>query len=122
MEWKTIRFTRIVDDEFNAGTWLKEIIKKIRFSDMVMINVGFSFIAQKNDSKIYLYCPKLLAPYKIKCTTVKEAMDFAEEIENKTQAYHLENTFVTTTDTGNPFKESGYIPINLVCNYIWITK
>lgn len=108
--------------EFNAGSWLKDILKQIRFNDLIIINVGFSFIAEKKGSKIYLYCPKILAPYKCKCTSLTEAMDFADEIEKITHSGHLEKTFFTTSETGNPFKESGYVPINLVCNYIWITK
>ena len=101
---------------------MKDILKQIRFNDMIIINVGFSFIAEKKGSKIYLYCPKILAPYKCKCTSLTEAMDFADEIEKITHSGHLEKTFFTTSETGNPFKESGYVPINLVCNYIWITK
>ena len=117
-----MRFTRIVEPGFNTGTWLKSIIKNIRFNDLLLIHVGFSFIATNKDEKIYLFCPKSLAPYTAKCLDKKEAMDFADGLEKMTLVEHLQNTFINTTDTGNPFEESGYCPVNLVCNYIWITK
>ena len=122
LEWKTLRFTRIVEPGFNTGTWLKSILKHIRFNDLLLIHVGFSFIATNKDEKIYLFCPKSLAPYTAKCIDKTEAMDFADDLEKMNQSEHLENTFINTTDTGNPFEESGYCPVNLVCNYIWITK
>ena len=122
LEWKTLRFTRVVDKDFNCGTWLKQILEQIRFNDLMMIHVGFSFIAENNLERIYLFCPKALASYHIKCLNKEDAELFATDLEKKTLADHLANTFVTTSETGNPFQQSGYNPANLVCNYIWITK
>ena len=122
MDWKTIRFTRVVEKDFNCGTWLKEILEQIRFNDLMLISVGFSFIAESNLERIYLFCPKALASYHVKCLSKADAVSFAEDLEKKTIAEHLANTFITTTETGNPFSQSGYNPVNLVCNYIWITK
>ena len=94
----------------------------MRFNDLCIINVGFSFIATNKEEKIYLFCPKALASYSIKCIEKSEAYEFAESLEKISQAEHLQNTFISTTDTGNPFEESGYCPLHLVCSYIWITK
>ena len=88
----------------------------------MLIHVGFSFIAENNLERIYLFCPKALASYHAKCLNKEDAESFADDLEKKTLAEHLANTFVTTTETGNPFHQSGYNPANLVCNYIWITK
>ena len=121
MDLKTIRFTRVVEKDFNTGTWLKEILRKTRFNDLMVIQVGFSFIADNKHGKIYLFCPKTLAPYMAKCLKKDEANEFADKLEKMTQNEHLQNTFLTT-ETGNPFNESGYCPNNLICNYIWITK
>ena len=122
LDWKTIRFTRLVEPDFNVGTWLKTILKQIRYNDLVVIHVGFSFVAQNKHQKIYLFCPKVLASYTAKCIDKNEAFDFADKLENMSPAEHLQNTFVTSTDTGDPFDQSGYCPVNLVCSYIWITK
>ena len=100
-----MRFTRIVEPGFNTGTWLKSILKHIRFNDLLLIHVGFSFIATNKDEKIYLFCPKSLAPYTAKCIDKTEAMDFADDLEKMNQSEHLQNTFINTTDTGNPFEE-----------------
>ena len=122
LEWKTIRFTRLLESDFNVGTWLKSIIKAIRWNDFCVIHVGFSFIATNKEEKIYLFCPKSLAAYSEKCIEKSDAIEFAERLEKMTQAEHLQNTFINTTDTGNPFEQSGYCPFRLVCSYIWITK
>ena len=125
---KTLRFTRLVSKDFNVGTWLKEILSKIRFSDLMVIHVGFSFIAHNKHlstpdetTQIYLFCPKSLAPYTIKCLKFSEAREFADKLEQMKPNEHLENTFFAT-ETGDPFQQSGYVPNNLVCNYIWISK
>ena len=69
-----------------------------------------------------VFCPKSLAAYTAKCLERSEAYEFADRLEKMTDAEHLQNTFISTTDTGNPFEESGYCPFRLVCSYIWITK
>ena len=112
----------MVEPDFNVGAWLKTILKQIRYNDLVVINVGFSFVAQNKHQKIYLFCPKVLASYTAKCIDKNEAFDFADKLEKMSPAEHLQNTFVTSTDTGDPFDQSGYCPVNLVCSYIWITK
>ena len=121
MEIKTLRFTRLVEPDFNCGTWLKTILEKVRSSEIMYIQVGFSFIALNKQNKIYLFCPKALAPYTVKCTDKSEATAFADKLEKMTQNEHLENIFLKT-ETGNPFNESGYCPNILVANYIWISK
>ena len=110
-----------MEKDFNCGTWLKEILENIRSSEIMYIQVGFSFIAHNKQNKIYLFCPKALAPYTLKCTDKSEATAFAEKLEKMTQRDHMENTFIQT-EIGNPFNESGYCPDILVANYIWITK
>ena len=121
MTLKTVRFTRLVQHDFNCGTWLKEILSNIRFNEIMVIHVGFSFIANNGDQKIYLYCAKALAPYMAKCLDKNDALNFADELELKKPSDHLTNTFLST-DIGDPFHKSGYCPHNLVANYIWITK
>ena len=121
MALKTIRFTRLIQHDFNCGTWLKEILSNIRFTDLIVIHVGFSFIAHNGDQKIYLFCAKALAPYMAKCLNKNDALDFAGELELKKPSDHLANTFFST-EIGDPFHKSGYCPNNLVANYIWITK
>ena len=102
MALKTVRFTRLVQHDFNCGTWLKEILSNIRFNEVMVIHVGFSFIANNGDQKIYLYCAKALAPYMAKCLDKNDALNFADELELKKPSDHLTNTFLST-DIGDPF-------------------
>ena len=115
---KTIRITRL-NYNFDLNEWLREIEPLITCP--LDISIGYSFMATKKDEYIYVFCPKALASYKAHVETKPQLNEFINKLKSLKEADHLENTFFKTF-SGSAFTESGYAPIKLVSNTIWISK
>ena len=115
---KTLRLTRL-NFKFDLNEWLQEIEPLIRCP--LDIKIGYSFIAKAKNERIFVFCPKALAPYKAAVKNKTELREFFSRIQSMKEPDHLENTFFSTL-AGNPFTESGYSPFRLVSNTIWISK
>ena len=86
------------------------------------IEIGYSFLAQAKEEIIYVFCPKALASYSASLNSKTEYLDFLNEVKSIKEPQHLQNTFMSTTESGSPFTASGYKPLSLIANTIWITK
>ena len=115
---KTLRLTRL-NFKFDLNEWLQEIEPLIRCP--LDIKIGYSFIAKAKNERIFVFCPKALAPYRAEVKNKTELKEFFKRLQSMTDADHLENTFFSTL-AGSAFTESGYTPYKLVSNTIWITK
>lgn len=115
---KTIRLTRL-NYNFDLYDWLRDIGDSIECP--VDIKIGYSFIAKAKEEYIYVFCPKALASYKAKVQTQTQLNQFISEFKTLKDVDHLSNTFFKTF-SGSAFTSSGYIPVKLVSNTIWISK
>ena len=117
---KTIRLSRLVKN-LDLKIWLEKIENVLIPTFPMTVEIGFSFLAQKNEEIIYVFCPKALASYTGKFVSKTKYQEFLNEVKSKKKDEHLQNTFFNTI-SGNPFTTSGYRPLCLISNTIWITK
>ena len=102
--------------------WLKKIGECIRFNEFVQIWIGFSLLLKDELNNImYIYSVRQLSLYNLKCVNRNQFEEFIAEFKNLTLADHLHTTYISSKDD-NPFVKSGFRPLRLVCNYIWIRK
>ena len=118
---KTIRLTRLCEN-LNLAEWLEQIQSAISPSFPMRIEIGYSFLAQAKEEIIYVFCPKALASYSASLNSKTEYKNFLEKVKSIKEPQHLQNTFLSTSESGSPFTASGYRPLSLISNTIWITK
>ena len=118
---KTIRLTRL-SETLDLKNWLEQIQSVISPSFPMRIEIGYSFLAQAKEEIIYVFCPKALASYSASLNSKTEYLNFLNEVKSIKEPQHLQNTFMSTTESGSPFTASGYKPLSLIANTIWITK
>ena len=123
--FKTLRFVRLMNDEFNPGTFLKQLIPHLTVGIDIEINVGFSFMGVQHrffESRYsYFFAAQDLCSIKGIFHKQEEAMDFAEELQKKDYGDFLQETFLSS-ESGERFTNSGIDPFCLVACYIWISK
>ena len=118
---KTIVIQRLVFN-LNLYEWLKDIGDCIRFNVPVHIWIGFSLLVKDELNNImYIYCIRQLASFNFKCVNRSQFHEFIAKFRNMTLADYLHDTYIST-QRDNPFYKSGFRPLKLVCNYIWIRK
>ena len=119
----TIRFQRLCNEDFNLGDWLDKIAANILYSPDMLVEIGHSFICKVglSDEITYMFSAKSLATYRRKISNYEEFTEFAKDMGKLSTADFLRQVFWEANDT-NRFHRSGWVPVKLVCNYIWITK
>ena len=118
---KTIRLTRL-SQNLDLANWLEQIQSAIVPSFPMRIEIGYSFLAQAKEEIIYVFCPKALASYSASLESKTDYIHFLDKVKSIKESQHLQNTFLSTTESGSPFTASGYRPLSLISNTIWITK
>ena len=110
---------------FNVGQWLGQIVENLAISVDMKIKIGFSFLGVKyvedNPEYIYFFAAPELCEIKETFTHPLDAIKFARDLEEYTEADYLHQTFLKS-QSGNIFTNSGIGPHILVASYIWITK
>ena len=102
--------------------WLLGIADCLRYSKIITINVGFSYLVWKPENDIrYVYAAKALSFARAKLQSKSEFYDFASTFRPMNDSDLLQNTFLSQLK-GNVFESSGFTPQTLVCAYCWITK
>ena len=114
-----------MNDEFNPGTFLKQLIPHLTVGIDIRIKIGFSFIAIQNQhlepKYSYFFAAEDLCTIKGVFFKREEAMDFAEELTKRNYVDFLQETFFST-ESGERFVNSRIGPFCLVACYIWISK
>ena len=114
-----------MNDSFNPGVFLQEIIPRLSISIDIRIRVGFSFIGVKHEKLTPQYTYFFAAPDLCRIRgmfqTRQEAFDFAKELEKRQNHDFLNETFLES-ESGTIFTNSGIGPHKLVACYIWISK
>ena len=114
-----------MNDEFNPGTFLKQLIPHLTVGVDIEINVGFSFIGvQDQDLEpkyTYFFAAQDLCTIKGIFLKREKAIEFAENLEKRNYFDFLQETFLSS-ESGERFINSGINPFCLVACYIWISK
>ena len=114
-----------MNDEYNPGTFLKQLLPHLTVGIDIEINVGFSFMGVQHrffESRYsYFFAAQDLCSIKGIFHKQEEAMDFAEELQKKDYGDFLQETFLSS-ESGERFTNSGIGPYCLVACYIWISK
>ena len=120
-ETKTIRIQHLMVNLI-VEDWLLGIADCLRYSKIITINVGFSYLVWKPENDIrYVYAAKALSFARAKLQSKSEFYDFASTFRPMNDSDLLQNTFLSQLK-GNVFESSGFTPQTLVCAYCWITK
>ena len=117
---KTLRLTRLCKS-LDLEDWLMQIQQKINPSFPITIEIGFSFLARAKEEVIFIFCPKALASYSVTANSKTEFTNFMNKVKSMKDSEHLQNTFLNQ-EAGTAFTASGYRPLSLISNTIWITK
>ena len=114
-----------MNDQFNPGTFLKQLIPHLTISIDIRINIGFSFIGVQNQFReptySYFFAAEDLCTIKGVFHKREEALDFADELQKKNYRDFLQETFLES-ESGERFTNSGIGPYCLVACYTWISK
>ena len=114
-----------MNDEYNPGTFLKQLLPHLTVGIDIEINVGFSFMGVQHrflePRYSYFFAAQDLCTIKGIFHKREEAMDFAEELQKKNYRDFLQETFLES-ESGDRFTNSGIGPFCLVACYIWISK
>ena len=102
--------------------WLGEIGDCLSFDSPVTFYMGFSFFAKDDEnSLVYIYAVRQLASFTFKFKSKDQFKEFIKPFSGLPPSFFLQKTFIHTKEM-NPFYKSGFRPVELVCNYIWIRK
>ena len=114
-----------MNDSFNPGTFIKDLIPKLGISIDIRIKVGFSFIGLKFENLeqqfTYFFAAEELAAIKGVFRKHEEAVAFAESLEKREYHDFMNETFLES-EAGDAFANSGFGPHCLVACYIWLSK
>ena len=114
-----------MNDEFNPGTFLKQLVPHLTVGIDIEINVGFSFIGVQDQhlepKYSYFFAAQDLCTIKGTFLQREEAMQFAEDLEKRNYIDFLQETFFST-ESGERFTHSRIGPHCLVACYIWLSK
>ena len=114
-----------MNDEFNPGTFLKQLVPHLTVSIDIRINIGFSFIGVQDQhlepKYSYFFAAQDLCTIKGTFLQREEAMSFAEDLEKRNYIDFLQETFFST-ESGERFTNSRIGPFCLVACYMWIMK
>ena len=103
--------------------WLAQVGECLRFTDPVMIWIGFSLIVKdEHNNLVYIYAIRQLSSYQFKFNKREQFDYFSKTYFDKIPLDELLNATYISTRDDNPFYKSGFRPVRLVCNYIWIRK
>ena len=121
----TIRLVRLMNGEYNPGTFLKQLVPYVTVGIDIDVKIGFSFIAVKyiaGEPKFsYFFAARDLCTINKLLLTREKLNEFAESLEKFTYADFLHETFLASK-SGERFTESGIMPFMLVANYLWLRK
>ena len=121
------RFCTVTIQRLHSGydfiEWLEKIAEKILFNENTQVKIGFSFLCWKpmTNERIYFFSAKELAPFRFKVDTEDELLAEFKKVGTLTDSEILNRTFVNSIPD-NPFAKSGFIPLKIVCSYVYITK
>ena len=122
---KTIRLVRLMNGEYNPGTFLKQLIPFLSMSIDIQIKIGFSFIGVQNhfDKQrfTYFFAAQDLCTIREVFHKREEMSKFADQLEKQQYDDFLQETFLKS-QSGERFIESGIRPLVLVACYTWIRK
>ena len=121
----TIRLVRLMSEEYNPGTFLKQIVPYLTVGIDVRVKVGFSFIAVRYEGGLpefsYFFAAEDLCTINKLFLTREKLKEFADNLEKMTHDDLLHETFLASK-SGERFTDSGFTPFQLIANYIWIRK
>ena len=121
----TIRLVRLMNGEYNPGTFLKQLVPYVTVGIDIDVKVGFSFIAVKyiaGEPKFsYFFAARDLCTINKLLLTREKLKEFAENLEKMTYDDLLHETFLASK-SGERFTDSGFVPFQLIANYMWIRK
>ena len=122
---KTIRLVRLMNGEYNPGTFLKELIPHLSMGIDIRVNIGFSFIGRKMERGephyLYFFAAQNCCTIKGVFHKIEDLKGFADELERR-QYFDLLNETFFQSESGQNFQNSGFDPECLVACYIWISK
>ena len=114
-----------MNDEFNPGTFLKQLVPHLTVGIDIEINVGFSFIGVQDQhlepKYSYFFAAQELCSIRGRFRKRQEAMQFADQLEKRQYHDFLNETFLES-DSGERFTHSRIGPHCLVACYIWLSK
>ena len=121
----TIRMVRLMNGEYNPGTFLKQLIPYLTVGIDIRVKVGFSFIGvsiKSGEPKFsYFFAAEDLCTINAVFKEHEKLEEFAEELEKKQYNDFLHETFLAS-ESGERFIQSGIYPYQLVANYLWLRK
>ena len=121
----TIRLVRIMNENYNPGTFLKQLIPHLTVGIDIRVKVGFSFIAVQDFGEkpkfSYFFAAEDLCTINAVFKEREQLEAFADELEKMDQNDFLHKTFLASK-SGERFQQSGIYPYQLIANYIWIRK
>ena len=108
---------------YDFSEWLEKIAEKILFNENTHVKVGFSFLSWKpmTNERTYFFSAKELAPFRFTVDTEDELLTEFKKVGSLTDSEILNKTFINSIPD-NPFSNSGFIPLKIVCSYVYITK
>ena len=122
---KTVRLVRLMNDEFNPGTFLKQLVPHLTVSIDIRINIGFSFIGVQDQhlepKYSYFFAAEDLCTIKGVFRKREDILNFAENLEKREYLDFLQETFLES-ESGDRFTKSGIRPFCLVACHMWIMK
>ena len=130
--YSTVRFVKLLDNDFSIGQWVHDILALLRFGPMMRVSLGFSFIASKNfhgqvttadePEYMYMYCPREAASFENQFESREQALKWSEKLKPMTNAHEIMELCFLFTDFGQFFRESGWRPKRPIAAQLWISK
>ena len=96
----------------------------MRYTSPFTIWTGYSFLCQKDcdpSNIIYIYSCRENSIETAYIENRPDMTEFISRFRGLSDSKLLEKTFVSTREN-NPFQASGFVPIKLICNTVWIRK
>ena len=113
---------------FNLGEWVLKILQQLNFGGVMIINLGFSFTANKgfegheNYRVQYMYCPKAGSSFSERFKNREEAYDWAKTLNSLDDPRKIMNLCFLFQDFGEFFSTSGWTGRTPIAAHLWIQK